>query len=230
LPTTAEVRVYYEKEEKVFTVDVKTLRSSPWFRDKLRQTSEPEELRLDGHSPLTFQLFLDFCQQPKEPIKYQPGQYSTDPWASNSAAAWVLAVELKARRFEKYALSQFVQNCAIMIKAPWEYIEERAASGSSLSRFSRYWVAWNTSLANPWTHEYVGLEAADLAKYVTPETRDPRIFDIDHWDNDCGNDLNAVCEHDPISRIQKREQDARTLRPPPAEWGAEQERRAQDKS
>ena len=179
---------------------------------------------------MTFQLFLDFCQQPKEPVKYRPGQYSTGPWASDSAAAWILAVEVRARRFEKYALSQFVQNCAVMAKGPWEYIEECAASGSSLRRFSRHWIAWNTSFANWWTHEYVGLEGADLARAVTPETRDPRIFDIDHWDKDCGDDLNALCEHDPIRRQQKEERDARKLRPPPAEWGAEQERRAQGRS
>ena len=227
LPTTVAVRVSNDYEETVFTVDIKTLRSSPQFRDKLYEAPGPEEVLLGGHSPLAFQLFLDFCQHPEEPIHYRPGQYSTDPWASNSATAWVLAAELKARRFEKYALSQFVQNCSIVAKGPWEYIEERAASGSSLSRFSRHWVAWNTYFANPWTHEYVGLEAADLARYVTTETRDPRTLNIDHWYKDCGDDLNALCEHDPMRRKQRREQDARALRPPPAEWGAEQERRQQ---
>lgn len=110
------------------------------------------------------------------------------------------------------------------------YIEERAVSGSPLSRFSNHWIAWNTSFSNCWTHEYVGLEAADLAENVTPETRDPRVFDIDHWYKDCGDDFNALCEHDPFHREQQRQRQARKSRPPAAEWGAEQEVQAQHRS
>lgn len=224
------VRVRDENEDKVFTVEIKTLRSSPRFREELRETEGLAELCLDDHPPLVFQLFLDFCQEPLEPIRYQPGHYSKDPWASSSVAAWLLSVELRARRFEKYALSHFIQNCAIIAKGPWAYIEEHVPDGSSLCKFSKHWIAWNTSLSHSWTHEYLGLEAAELAKFVTSETRDPRIFDIDHWFRECGDDLNAQCEHNPLRREQQREKQARASKLPPVEWGADQELKAQSRS
>lgn len=221
------VRVGNGNDQKVFVVDIKTLPSSLRFRDELRCTAGLEELRLLDHSPPVFQLFLDFCQTPQEPVKYRPGQYSTEPWITTSAAAWVLAVELRVRKFEKYALSQFIQNCAIVVKGPWKYIEEHAVDGSPLSRFSKHWIAWNTSLSSWWGHEYRDLEAADLAEQVTPETRDPRVFDIDHWYSNCGDDFNALCEHNPVHQEQQRQRHARKARPPPAEWGAGQELQAQ---
>lgn len=211
-------------------MDIKTLRASPRFRDELRGTEGSEYLCLHDHPPLVFQLFLDFCQRPIEPIKYRPGHYSVEPWVSSSAAAWILSVELRARRFEKYALSQFIQNCAIIAKGPWADIEDRAPEGSSLCKFSKHWIAWNTSLSHSWTHEYLGLEAAELAKFVTSETRDPRIFDIDHWFRECGDDFNALCEHNPLHREQQREAQARESKPPPVEWGADEELKAQSKS
>ena len=184
------------------------------------------ELSLPRHVPLAFQLFLDFYQEPSEPIGYKPCQYSKGPWATKSTDAWLLAVELGARRLEKYAVSQFVQNCAIAIDGPWQLIEERAEVGSALLRFSNHWVAWNASFSSGKPNEYLALDAAKLVVDVTRDTRDPRIFDIEHWYDTCGDNLNALCRHNPIHLHQRQQQQARQTRPPPLEWGSEQERRS----
>lgn len=206
-----------------FTVDIKTLRSSPQFRDELGQGLL--DLVLPDHDPLAFKLFLDFCQDPQEPIKYQGGRYSTEPWMTSSTDACILAVALKARRFEKYALSQFIQNCAIIVTGPWKQIEECTHSDAAISKFSKHWIAWNISLSNWWSHEFVGLDAAASTEQVTSETRDPRIFDLDHWYQACGNDFNALCQHNPIHRKQQQQKEAKNSRAAPPEWGADSERR-----
>lgn len=218
-PNSMVVRVGEGQEQELFTVDVKTLRSAARFRDELSHDKGLQEFELPDHSPQVFRLFLEFCQKPHDPITYRPGQYSPEPWLSASAAAWVLAVHLRARRFEKYALSQLIQNCAVALEGPWEYVEQHTIEGSALRRFSNHWIAWNAWLSNCDTHEYRDLRAASLARYVTPNTQDPRKIALDHWYSFCGDDMNTTCEHDPISRQQQREKQSRTERPPPDNWG-----------
>jgi len=142
----------------------------------------------------------------------------------NVAAAWILGHHLDAVMFQKYALSQFIQNCAIAPRGPWKFIEEKAPAQSPLLRFSNHWVAWNSSLSGSGPNEYTSLNAAKLADQVKTSTRDPRILDMNHWYMDCGNNINAKCTHDPIFRGEERERDRLKARLPPTEWGAEFEK------
>ena len=177
--------------------------------------------------PAIFRLFLKWVRSRPKPIVYLPGRYSEEPWASNALAAWFLAWQLDAIEFEKYCLSQFIQNCAVLIFGPWKEIEANAPPGSSLRQFSDHWVAWNSYLAGDGRNEYSGLSAAKNAvNRVASHSRDPRLFDQDHWFLKCGSNINPTCLHDPIVRIRCREFMELDNKPPPAEWGAADERRA----
>jgi hypothetical protein len=164
-------------------------------------------------------MFLEWIKNPESPISYSPDGYSEEPWLSNAAAAWVLAKKLHAVEFEEYALSQFIQNCALPAFGPWKYIETMAPPGSSICRFSDHWVAWNYHLAGSGRNEFSDLKGKSRAVQVTEKTRDPRIYDIDHWYLTCGNDINPSCSHDPIARQEKLQQDNHRPDPPP-EWGS----------
>lgn len=168
-------------------------------------------------------MFVEWAKRPKPPVIYAPGHYSDEPWISNAAAAWFLGHRLDAAMFQKYALSQFVQNCALAVRGPWRLIEEKAPAQSPLLRFSDHWVAWNSSLSGPGLNEYTGMNAAKHADQVKPSTRDPRILDLNHWYLDCGNDINAKCAHDPIFRANQQEKERLRKRTPPPDWGAEYE-------
>lgn len=79
-------------------------------------------------------------------------------------------------------------------------IEKEAAWKSPLRRFSEHWIAWNFRLAAGGPSEFANLEAAQRANEVTQTTRDPRIYDLEHWYSDCGDKLNPSCSHDPDIR------------------------------
>jgi hypothetical protein len=132
------------------------------------------------------------------------------------------------RRLEKYALSQFIQICAIMLTGPWRYIEDYVAGGSALLRFSRHWIVWDTWSLDLYTHEYVGVKAVELSYAITPDTLDPRRYDIEHWYAECGDNFNALCAHNIIRQERERQAIARILTmEPPARWGFEKEHRRQ---
>lgn len=76
-------------------------------------------------------------------------------------------------------------------------------------------------------HEYKGLRAAKrYAKLIGPDTRDPRVYELEHWYSECGRNVNAQCEHDPLAKKRKKEIEERRRQAPPAIWGAEEEARA----
>lgn len=79
-------------------------------------------------------------------------------------------------------------------------IEKEAAWKSPLRRFSEHWIAWNFHLAAGSPSEFANLEAAQRANEVTQTTRDPRIYDLEHWYSGCGDKLNPSCSHDPDIR------------------------------
>ena len=166
---------------------------------------------------------MDWAKRPKRSVIYTPGQYSDEPWISKAVTAWFLGKLLGATAFQEYALSQFIQNCAIAVRGPWKLIEEEAPARSPLLRFSNHWVAWNAHLSGPGLNEYTGLRAAHYAKEVTPAMRDPRTFDMKHWYSDCGDDINAKCAHDPVVRANQLHQEQLSKRPPPPVWGVEYE-------
>jgi hypothetical protein len=72
---------------------------------------------LEDLDPVSFALFCQWVHKPAKPIEYWAEGYTEETWISNAAAAWVLAKKLRAPRFEKYALSQFIQNCVGGIRA-----------------------------------------------------------------------------------------------------------------
>jgi hypothetical protein len=218
--------------EQIFQADANALRaSSECFRThfpRSRELPALDEFYFPNVEPRVFEIFLEWAKRPKKPIHYQPGRYSEEPWISDAVPAWMLAHSLGAAKFEMYALSQFVQNCAIAVRVPWRFVEDNAPPDSSLLRFSNHWIAWNTYLSGRGVNEYTGLSAASYASQVNASTRDPRIFDLDHWHSECGSDINAKCEHDPIFREQERQRKLLRDKPPPSEWGAEAEGRAED--
>ena len=181
--------------------------------------SEPNSVDLPDEDATAVEMFVDWAKTPKPPIIYTVGQYSDEPWTSNAAAAWLLGHRLDAASFQEYALSQFVQNCALAIRGPWRLIEEKAPAQSPLLRFSKHWVAWNSSLCGPGLNEYTGTNAAKYADQVKPSTRDPRIMDLNHWYLDCGNEINAKCTHDPIFRANEQVKERLRKRTPPAVVG-----------
>lgn len=226
--TTVTIQVGAGEDQKTFHADVNALRvASAYFRRYFPRSQTPKLLDLPDEDPLVFEIFIKWSKYPKKVTKYVPGQYSKDEtWISQAASAWLLAYRLGAPRFEMYALSQFIQNCAIMMTGPWSWIEDNVPSSSALGRFSTHWVAWNAYFCGSGPSEYTGLIATKYVPQVKPSTRDPRIFDLDHWSSDCGADINAECEHDPITREKQQRDKERREKPPPEEWGAEIEARA----
>lgn len=157
-------------------------------------------IQLGEDDPIAFDMFVHWLLQRAEPISYKPNSYSEEPWRSKSATAWLLARKLRAVQFRRFALSQFVQNCALSDLSTWVCIEKEAASKSPLRRFSEHWIAWNFHLAAGVPSEFANLKAAQRANEVTQTTRDPRIYDLNHWYSDCGDNLNPSCSHDPDIR------------------------------
>ena len=172
---------------------------------KNRRRFGPSYRYLISCSPELFDNFIEWINEQPPPLKYQVSNYSGQFWIDNAVSAWFLAGRLEAPEFEKYALSQFIQNCSLCLFGPWQQIQDEASVGSSLFRFSSHWIAWNHHLAGGGKSEYSGLDAAKLAIQVSGKTRDPRIYDIEHWYSPCGAEINpdSKCDHDPLRREQK---------------------------
>jgi hypothetical protein len=221
LVESVEIRVGTgDKHAKVFHADQNTICCASKYFEELLSSSTSRQIDLADEDPLVFDLFLQWARSPQVPICFSPGQYSKEPWISNAVSAWFLARKLGAAGFEDYALSQFIQNCALAAFGPWEYIENKAPSGSPLRRFSDQWVAWNAYLSGPGINEFTGLGAAAWGIwFVSDRMRDPRFYDIEHWHETCGSHFNPNCFHDPVIRQQRREEENRRRRPQPLEWG-----------
>lgn len=170
-----------------------------------------------------FGMFIEWSRKPKKPIQYQPGQYSEEPWISKAVLAWMLGCRFSAPRFEAYALSQFIQNCAVILQGPWKFIDDQIPSSSSISLFNQYWVAWNCYLSGSGVNEYSGLSGSRKVSQVKPSTRDPRLLELDHWYSECAHNINTNCEHDLILKEQKEKAAVAKNKTPPPEWGADWE-------
>jgi hypothetical protein len=198
--SSIEVRVGTGNAARQFTIRKEMLcGSSEYFNGRCRSSGETC-IRLGEDDPVAFDMFVHWLLQKEEPISYKPNSYSEEPWRSKSATAWLLARKLRAAQFKRFALSQFVQNCALSDLSTWVCIEKEAVSKSPLRRFSEHWIAWNFHLAAGGPSELADLEAAQRANLVTQTTRDPRIYDLEHWYSDCGDNLNPSCSHDPDIR------------------------------
>lgn len=176
-------------------------------------SAESVVAELPDEDPVLFQLFVVWLNHRPEPLEFKHDcEPSEEPWLSRGAEAWSLAVRLRAPAFERYALSQVARNCARAPYGPWKYIEQHAAARSSLHRFGDHWVAWNVRQlaadvggpAHQHPAEYDGLLAALRATEVADDTRDPRIYDLDHWFTDCGDSFDPGCPHDPVACEEHR--------------------------
>lgn len=213
------IRVGKGDDTKTFHINKTLICDSSVYIAKACSSNPNSPINLADDDPVAFDLFTQWVRTPQNPITYNPEQYSEEPWLSNAAAAWVLAAKLRAvDHFQKYALSQFIQNCALAAFGPWEYIEREAAPRSPLRRFSDHWVAWNSHLAGAGVNEFSGIQAAQRARLVTKGTRDPRIYDIEHWYSSCGDKFEPGCTHDPISRREQLQQ-IKPAAEPQRDWG-----------
>lgn len=176
----------------------------------------------DEVEQLVIELFFAWDTQRDSPIPFTPLQYSDEPWRSHAAQAWIMGNKIETEDFEKYALSQFILNCGLADMDIFERIERSVPETASLRRFSNHWVAWNHSLAAG-ESEFGHLEAAKLSNVATPNTRDPRIYDLDHWYLSCGDDINAKCDHDPAVKQAALDASKQKDTPKPQEWGREWE-------
>jgi hypothetical protein len=171
----------------------------------------PDNVNLE-EDPEVLGMFSEWANKQEEPLLFEQDRVSEEPWFSKAAHAFILATKLRASKFERYALSQFIQNCAMMPFGPWAYIESEAPLKSSLRRFSSHWIAWNVHLAGGRAGEFDGLQAVGLAISVTDYARDPRVYDLDHWYSPCGDLLEPGCAHDPITREERLRNESK---PPP---------------
>jgi len=166
--------------------------------------SAPAVVLLPGEDAAAFGMFSTWLERQPPPLEFDPDRCSEEPWFSSAAKAWALGKRLQAPRFERYALSQFVQNCAFMPFGPWKFVENVAEHRTPLRRFSDHWVAWNFYLAGGEPSEYAELEAASIVSSVTKKTSDPRFFDLSHWYLNCSDTLDPECAHDPAARRLRR--------------------------
>lgn len=185
---------------------------SPFIRDKLWNPWE-NQISLDKYEPVAFDLFSKWIHGHETPEVYISIQLSEEPWLSYGADICLLAMKLQCPNFEKEALSHFIRCCALAPFGPWAQIEREAPQQTPLRRFSNHWVAWNFYLSGCGKNEYTSLEAASFASLVTGQTRDPRIFDIEHWFSRCGDSLAPGCSHDPVFRQEKLQQKAVKRKP-----------------
>ncbi|RDL35744.1 uncharacterized protein BP5553_06356 [Venustampulla echinocandica] len=199
---------------------------SDYFREACGKWGSSDNLELLDDNPVVFDLFSKWVQNQQPPTPYDPARTSAaEPWVSNAAAAWVLGKKLRSADFKKYALSMFIQTCALATFGPWEYVEREAPADSPIRRFSDHWVAWNSYLAGKQPNEYSGLKGASRTFMANKETRDPRIYGIDHWYLSCGKLMNPKCDHDPEVVQQKAMDDARRAIVPQADYGRDIETR-----
>lgn len=115
----------------------------------------------------------------------------------------------------QYAFSQFIVNCALVDLDTWEFIEAHTELDSCLRRFSSHWIAWNVSLGQT---EYASLQAASLAGQVSDSTRDPRTYQIEHWQLSCADDLGVACDHNVGAKISTNERVATTYSEIGRDW------------
>jgi hypothetical protein len=212
------IRVGTGDDAKIFHIDKNSICKSSGYFAEVCLSKSSDRIDLAGDDPAAFDLFFQWMRRPERPVPYSPGQYSEEPWLSKASAAWLLARKLRAEDFELYALSQFIQNCALAAFGPWKDIEREAPRSSPIRRFSDHWVAWNSHLAGPGRNEFSDLQVAWKARLVTDNTKDPRIYDIEHWYLRCGDDLSPNCSHDPDAQ-QAKLNEANHREEPPREWG-----------
>jgi len=81
--------------------------------------------------PLLFELFEKFILTRPLPVLYQPCQYfKEETWDTTSLSACYFAMHLSSPQFLRYALSIFIQNCAMEPVETWEKNETDAPDGA----------------------------------------------------------------------------------------------------
>ncbi|KAJ9656415.1 hypothetical protein H2198_004993 [Neophaeococcomyces mojaviensis] len=206
--TSIEIRVGIGNVARLFTVHKEILcQASHYFDDKCK-ASQDTTIHLDQDDPNAFDMFAQWLSRQDCPVPYKALSYSEEPWRSNSASACFLGKKLRATSFEKFALSQFIQNCVLSDVSTWKHIEEKTSAHIPLRRFSDYWVAWNFHFAAGGPSEFTGLQATRMVDSIMDSTKDPRIYDLDHWYSDCAYDFNPGCSHDSEKRAVSQRNEA----------------------
>lgn len=201
-----EVRVGRDDKQETYFISAALLPLSCQYLSTRLSSSDSEERSIDlpNENPDVFDLYREWIHNPRDPEPYDPEQACEDMWISNAASAWLLGKRLEAAWFQKYALAQFIQTCALEPFGPWKYVEMYAPPKSPLVRFSNHYIAWNLYFIGTGTNEFEGLNARQLVPLVDKTTHDPRVYDIEHWYSNCGNKFAAGCTHDPIARQIKQ--------------------------
>ncbi|KAH8669777.1 hypothetical protein BGZ60DRAFT_431205 [Tricladium varicosporioides] len=183
-------------------------RSTSGYFAEVCQFISSGHIDLPEEDPVAVELFIGWINNFDAPLSYNPSHYSAEPWPSKAAIAYIFAKKIKSVTFEKYSLSQFIQNCSSLVFGPWGYIEQETQPEEPLRRFSDFWIAWNCYfLAAQGENEFSGLEAVGLSCFVTDKTKDPRTFDLEHWYDTCGNSLDPDCTHHEILRQERQERE-----------------------
>jgi hypothetical protein len=222
------VTLLTENGGETFSAPRASLIKQSQFFEKLLSQTTTEDSQIECEIccyPDVFDQFIRWVNHPRQPIKYKPSSCSEDFWIECAASAWFLALDLGAIQFERYALSQFIQNCSLSLFGPWKSIESSTSKGASLRKFSDYWVAWNFYLSGGGNSEYSGLLATKMVSSIADPTKDPRKYSLEHWYSVCGGSLQSCLVHDPGLQGLNIVFGERRIRQPVDEWGAEFERR-----
>lgn len=211
-------QIVFQVDREAASSTSKLFRAVSTREDDLSLSSSPQlsnclpAVLLPNQDPAVFRMYEQWLgtKPLPQPLPFRPGECSAEPWFSLAAHACVLGSRLRAPDFERYALSHLVQNCAAMGFGPWKSIEDAGRwwrRPRALERFGNHWVAWNCSLVMredgtlPPGSEYIGLRAAALLGEVTRDgTPDPRLVELDHWFEACGDSVAPECLHNPRIR------------------------------
>ena len=187
-----------------FTLDrTAALAASTFLADHGADLPSVEPVSLAADDPALFSMFAQWLQQRRPPVTAPADPYSSEPWLSSSADAYLLGQRLRAPAFAEFCLSQFIRHSGRAPRGVWARIEAQARAASPLRRFGNHWVAWRCHGAGPEADDagYVGLGAAALAADVTDLTGDPRLYDFEHWAAGCADSVAPTCEHNPRFRV-----------------------------
>lgn len=220
--TNVAVQVGSGAAIKIFTLDAELFYNNTAYTPDSHTSKAEGSLKLPQHNAAVFELFVNWIKNQEKPIPYMPNEFSPEPWLSLSAHACILGQKLQAHQFEAYALSQFITNCGLAELSTWEFIEKEALPESTIRLFSDHWIAWNCYILGTENSEYDDLRASGLSVFVTEDTRDPRIYELDHWYSTCGQHLDPDCSHDPIFKINQQEE-ANRVKKPVSDWGRDLE-------
>jgi hypothetical protein len=200
-------------KSKCWQIDKKLLaESSDYFNTAFRQDPSQTQFELQDIDSSAFVTFVSWLYNwdKKQQRAYLDPFVSSPLPVSDSADAWFVADKLGATAFGRFALECFVRAVSFegsfkkyrkgVCKAVARVIETRTLD-PALERFGRQWVRWciDKDLEIVKTFPSAGLRGfgdPDPEK-ATPVIYDPRLYDFDHWFQECSRAPSAAptCLH-----------------------------------